>query len=219
MEREWENGERERKWREIEEIERERENGERFPHFPSILSSSLHYLIFSTFPLHFLILSPFSHSLAILFGEEIKERTSNWRGNGERMRKWREREKMERDWGNRKRERKWREISSFSLHSLFLSPLSHFLYISSPFSHSLAIFSFSCYFLFLSPFPQFLSISKIDQSLYAQIYCWSALWTNSSKIRTPEEMADGTCIIQMRHASIHRMNQEQWGDFKKRRAN
>ena len=146
MEREWENGERERKWREIEEIERERENGERFSHFPSILSSSLHYLIFSTFPLHFLILSPFSHSLAILFGEEIKERTSNWRGNGERMRKWREREKMERDWGNRKRERKWREIFSFSLHSLFLSPLSHFLYISSPFSLSLSISSISVHF-------------------------------------------------------------------------
>ena len=49
-----------------------------------------------------------------------RERTRNWRGNEERMTKWRE------------RERKWREISSFSLHSLFLSPLSHFLYISSP---------------------------------------------------------------------------------------
>ena len=126
---------------------------------------------------------------------------------------------MERDWGNRKRERKWREISSFSLHSLFLSPLSHFLYISSPFSHSLAIFSFSCYFLFLSPFPQFLSISKIDQSLYAQIYCWSALWTNSSRTRTLEGMVHGACIILMRHASIHRMNQKQWRDFKRRRAN
>ena len=35
------------------------------------------------------------------------------------------------------------------------------------------------------------------------------LWTNSSKIRTLEEMVHGTCIILMRHASIHRTNQEQ----------
>ena len=46
-----------------------------------------------------------------------------------------------------------------------------------------------------------------------------AIWTNSSRTRTLEGMVHGTCIILMRHASIHRMNQKQLGDFKRRRTN
>ena len=45
------------------------------------------------------------------------------------------------------------------------------------------------------------------------------LWTNSSRTRTLEGTVHGTCIILMRHASIHRMNHKQLGDFKRRRTN
>ena len=34
-----------------------------------------------------------------------------------------------------------------------------------------------------------------------------------------EGTVHGTCIILMRHASIHRMNHKQLGDFKRRRTN
>ena len=43
------------------------------------------------------------------------------------------------------------------------------------------------------------------------VYTQYALWL--------EGTVRGTCIILMRHASIHRMNHKQLGDFKRRRTN
>ena len=58
-------------------------------------------------------------------------------GNGERIRKWRKGEEMEREWGHI--ESRSLSISSFSLHFLLISSFSlHFLFISSIFLHLLA---------------------------------------------------------------------------------
>ena len=100
MKRKWrENEEIERKWGENEEMERESFPLHflilfPFPHSLLISSFSFHFLILCPFPLNFLIFSPFPHSLS---------------------------------------------ISSFSLHFLSISSFSlHFLFISSFSLHFLA---------------------------------------------------------------------------------
>ena len=112
--RKWrENEEMKRKWRENEEIERkwgENEEMEResFPLHFLILFPFPHSLLISSLSFHFLILCRFPHSLS---------------------------------------------ISSFSFYSLILCFFPHSLSIFSFSLHFLSISSFSLHFIILSPFP------------------------------------------------------------------
>ena len=127
-----------------------------------------------------------------------------WKGNGGRMRQWRDSENEERE--------RFPPSPCLSRHCNSIFSFSLSLSISSCSLHFLSIWSS----LWQNPATYWGKGSHGNVCDRKWIHYWSALWTNYSKI---EEMADGTCIIQMRHASIQRMNQEQWGAFKKRRLN
>ena len=111
-------------------------------------------------------------------------------GNRKRMRKWTENEEMDREWGNRQRMRKWTENEE----------------INREWGNGQRM-------------RKSTENEEIIIIIISYHYYWSELWTNFSRTWTLEGMVHGTCIILMRHASIHRMNQKQWRDFKRRRAN
>ena len=102
--------------------------------FPHSLSISSHFLIFSPFPLNFLILSPFPHSLSIF---SFSFHFSHYLSFHYSL-----------------------SITSFSVHFLILCPFPHSLSISSFSVHFLILCSFPYYLSIFSPFPHYLSISS-----------------------------------------------------------
>ena len=127
------------------------------------------------------------------------------------MRKKREREKMEREWGNGEREIFIPSPCIFfpaiaSPFSFFISSFSHSLSISSPFPHSLAIvslyfvifsqfshsLSISLHFLILSPFSLSLVMNNIRSPLYWGSFLKGSVHKNASKMHVaPWSPMDG----------------------------